>query len=101
MVEFPRPKLQQVKQFLALLGYYRHFIEGFQYKAAPLYKLTHDDTKWVWDEIHEKTFIELKNLMILAPILIHSRETQKKPLTRCYCHLEAYTKISKDIFEDA
>ena len=78
MVEFPRPKTaRQVKQFLALLGYYRHFIEGFQYKAAPLYKLTHDDTKWVWDEIHEKTFIELKNLMITAPILIHPDWTKE------------------------
>ena len=72
MVEFPTPRnFKQVKQFLALLGHYRHFIKDFQTIAAPLFKLTRKDVDWKWSEKQDDCFNKLKQLMTSALVLAH------------------------------
>ncbi|XP_077253257.1 putative mitochondrial protein AtMg00860 [Tasmannia lanceolata] len=50
----------EIRNFLGLAGYYRHFVEDFSRIAAPLTRLTRKETKFVWSEDCEKSFQELK-----------------------------------------
>lgn len=67
---YPRPKNQkQVKQFLGLAGYYRHFIPNFSDKAEPLNKLTRKNVKFKWDEKCERSFEMMIDSLTSTPIL--------------------------------
>nr|GEX01997.1 reverse transcriptase domain-containing protein [Tanacetum cinerariifolium] len=59
----------KIRSFLGLAGYYRRFMEGFSRFALPLTKLMRKGEKFVWDEEREKSFEELKNRLVSAPIL--------------------------------
>ncbi|GJR91743.1 putative reverse transcriptase domain-containing protein [Tanacetum coccineum] len=50
-------------------GYYRRFVEGFSRLALPLTKLMRKGEKFVWNEEREKSFEELKQRLVSAPIL--------------------------------
>nr|GEW11847.1 hypothetical protein [Tanacetum cinerariifolium] len=52
-----------------LAGYYRRFMEGFSRLALSLTKLMRKDEKFVWNKEREKSFEELKNRLVFAPIL--------------------------------
>jgi len=45
-------------------------VEGFSNLALPLMKLLRKDNKFVWTEECEASFQELKQRLVLAPILI-------------------------------
>ncbi|XP_062100701.1 uncharacterized protein LOC133806625 [Humulus lupulus] len=46
--DWPRPRsASEIKSFLGLAGYYRHFLEGFSKIVTPLTKLTHKNLKFV------------------------------------------------------
>ena len=62
--------MTEVRSFLGLAGYYRRFVEGFSKIAAPLTKLTHKNTKYVWTDECEQSFQELKTHLTSAPILV-------------------------------
>ncbi|KAJ6859428.1 hypothetical protein NC652_041650 [Populus alba x Populus x berolinensis] len=49
--------------------YYKRFVENFSRIAAPLTKLTQKNVKFQWSEECEKSFLELKERLITAPIL--------------------------------
>ncbi|GJW48209.1 putative reverse transcriptase domain-containing protein [Tanacetum coccineum] len=51
------------------LSYYRRFVEGFSRLALPLTKLMRKGEKFVWNEEREKSFEELKQRLVSAPIL--------------------------------
>ncbi|KAJ9556297.1 hypothetical protein OSB04_010911 [Centaurea solstitialis] len=59
----------EIRQFLALAGYYRRFIANFSKIAQPLTTLTHKDKKFVWGEKQEEAFQLLKHKLCNAPIL--------------------------------
>ncbi|RVW26904.1 Transposon Tf2-12 polyprotein [Vitis vinifera] len=59
----------EIRNFLGLAGYYRRFIEGFSKIALPLTKLTQKGVKFEWSDDCECSFQELKNRLVLAPIL--------------------------------
>ena len=70
--EFPIPEnVKQLRSFLGLASYYRRFIPGFSKIAAPLFNLTHKDTKFLWDSQCQGTFDHLKNLLINSPLLVY------------------------------
>lgn len=70
MINFPVPKTKrQVKQFLALTGYYRQFIKGYIDIAYPLQQLVPIDHKWTWGPDQQEAFYSLKRAMTEAPIL--------------------------------
>ena len=60
---------KQVCAFLALVGYYRKFINKFAKIAKPLTVLTRMDVKFEWTETHRCAFMKLKDAIIQAPIL--------------------------------
>ncbi|CAL5419672.1 unnamed protein product [Camellia sinensis] len=50
----------EIRSFLGLAGYYRRFVKDFSALAFPLTRLTRNGVKFVWDELCEKSFLELK-----------------------------------------
>ncbi|RWS18433.1 Retrovirus-related Pol polyprotein from transposon 17.6-like protein, partial [Leptotrombidium deliense] len=60
-----------VRSFLGLTGYYRKFVDNFASIAAPLNALLKHETAFEWTEECQKAFIELKNRLVSAPILVH------------------------------
>ena len=68
----PRPETKkQVRSFLGLIGYYRKFVPNFAVVACPLTDLTKKGipNKVEWREEHERSFNNLKSLLLYAPIL--------------------------------
>ncbi|XP_073121397.1 uncharacterized protein [Henckelia pumila] len=59
----------EIRSFLGLAGYYRRFIQDSSKIALPLNSLTRKGVKFVWSEQCEKSFIELKERLISAPVL--------------------------------
>nr|GEU77559.1 putative reverse transcriptase domain-containing protein [Tanacetum cinerariifolium] len=70
ITKWPRPtSVTKVRSFLGLAGYYRRFVEGFSRLALPLTKLMRKGEKFVWNEEREKSFEELKQRLVSAPVL--------------------------------
>nr|GEU72289.1 putative reverse transcriptase domain-containing protein [Tanacetum cinerariifolium] len=70
ITKWPRPmSVIEVHSFLGLAGYYRGFVEGFSRLALPLTKLMRKGEKFVWNEEREKSFEELKQHLVSAPVL--------------------------------
>nr|GFC31085.1 putative reverse transcriptase domain-containing protein [Tanacetum cinerariifolium] len=70
ITKWPRPtSVTKVRSFLGLAGYYRRFVEGFSCLALPLTKLMRKGEKFVWNEEREKSFEELKQHLVFAPVL--------------------------------
>ena len=61
--------VSEVRSFLGLAGYYRRFVEGFSHIAAPMTQLTRKNAKFVWTKECEKSFQELKQRLVTAPVL--------------------------------
>ncbi|GJW75286.1 putative reverse transcriptase domain-containing protein [Tanacetum coccineum] len=70
ITKWPRPtSMTEVRSFLGLAGYYHRFVEGFSRLALPLTKLMRKGEKFVWNDEREKSFEELKQRLVYAPIL--------------------------------
>ncbi|GJR43502.1 hypothetical protein Tco_1311605 [Tanacetum coccineum] len=70
ITKWPRPtSVTEVRSFLGLAGYYRRFVEGFSRLALPLTKLMRKGEKFVCNKEREKSFEELKQRLVSAPIL--------------------------------
>ncbi|XP_027351238.1 uncharacterized protein LOC113862349 [Abrus precatorius] len=73
VLKWESPKaVTEIKSFLGLAGYYRHFIEGFSKIATPLTRLTRKDQPFEWNQKCEDAFQKLKVRLTSAPILILS-----------------------------
>ncbi|KAJ3708376.1 hypothetical protein LUZ61_012081 [Rhynchospora tenuis] len=73
VMEWSPPKtVTEVRSFLGLAGYYRRFVPDFAKMARPLTKLLQKDVKYEWGEAQEKSFQELKNRLVTAPIFAMS-----------------------------
>ena len=68
---------KQVRAFLALVGYYRKFIQGFAKIAKPLTLLTRQQVKFEWTPVHHTTFFHLKEEVVHAPILHYPNPDKK------------------------
>nr|GFB48605.1 putative polyprotein [Tanacetum cinerariifolium] len=70
ITKWPRStSVTEVRSFLGLAGYYCRFVEGFSRLALPLTKLMRKGEKFVWNEEREKSFEELKQRLVSAPVL--------------------------------
>ncbi|GJS49558.1 putative reverse transcriptase domain-containing protein, partial [Tanacetum coccineum] len=70
ITKWPRlTSVTEVRSFLELAGYYRRFVDGFSRMALPLTKLMRKGEKFVWNDEREKSFEELKQHLVSAPIL--------------------------------
>ncbi|WMV28793.1 hypothetical protein MTR67_022178 [Solanum verrucosum] len=59
-----------------VIGFGTRFVEGFSFIASPLTKLTQKTVKFQWSEACEKSFQEMKNRLITAPVLTLPEATQ-------------------------
>src|SRR5262249_31337194 len=59
----------EIRSFLGLVGYYRHFVQDYSRLAAPLTRLTQKNVKFQWTEDCESSFQRLKECLTSAPIL--------------------------------
>ncbi|KAA3487561.1 DNA/RNA polymerases superfamily protein [Gossypium australe] len=66
----PPRNVSEVRSFLGLAGYYRRFAKGFSTIATPLTKLLQKDVRFEWSDKCQKSFDQLKALLIEAPVLV-------------------------------
>ncbi|WVZ80957.1 hypothetical protein U9M48_028390 [Paspalum notatum var. saurae] len=67
---WPTPTtITQVRSFLGLAGFYRHFVKDFSTIAAPLNELTKKGVTFHWGTMQEKAFNTLKDKLTHAPLL--------------------------------
>jgi hypothetical protein len=59
----------EIRSFLGLAGYYRHFVEGFSNLSRPLSAFTKKNPHYVWTDEYEHSFEELKKRLVTAPVL--------------------------------
>ena len=72
--EWPVPKTaKQLARFLGLAAYFRKYIAGFASLAAPLFRLTNKDVRFVWSSDAQLAFDRLKEGLCAAPVLALSR----------------------------
>ena len=70
VTNWPIPKnKKQIRSFLGFCSYYRKFVKGFSLLAKPLYALTENHRKFLWDNDCQNAFEILKRNLISAPIL--------------------------------
>jgi len=73
--EWPIPHTKkQLRSFLGFSFYYRKFIKGFSSLAKPLYILTENKNKFIWEDKCQDAFDELKRVLSSSPILSFPRE---------------------------
>ena len=73
----PTTMPKQVSAFHGLIGYYRKFIKGFAKIAKPLTMLTRQQVKFEWTHAHHTIFLNLKEVIIQAPILCYPDPNKK------------------------
>ena len=61
----------QLRSFLGLANYFRDFIPQYSSRAALLYRLAAPRSKFVWDEVSQSAFDDLKAAVSNAPMLHH------------------------------
>ncbi|XP_030494790.2 uncharacterized protein LOC115710569 [Cannabis sativa] len=75
---WPRPKIvTEIRSFLGLASYYRRFVEGFSKIAMSLSELTRNNQRFVLSDKCEKSFQELKQRLITAPVLALPSDQEK------------------------
>jgi len=73
--EWPIPHTKkQLRSFLGFSSYYRKFIKGFSSLAKPLYTLTENKNKFIWEDKCQDAFDELKRVLSSSPVLSFPRE---------------------------
>ena len=61
--------VRDVRKFLGLANYYRHFVKKFAKVALPMNWLTRKDEKWKWGEEQQAAFEPLKAIFTTRPVL--------------------------------
>jgi transposase InsO family protein len=70
ITSFPLPQTKrQLKKFIGLTGFYRHLVPRYADKVAPLTKLTHFKTQFVWSEECKNAFDDLQKFFFNQPFL--------------------------------
>jgi hypothetical protein len=71
ILDWKAPKdVRGIKSFIGMVGYYRHFIEGFSKFARPMTALLAKKVEFKWTPACQKSFKTLKEKLITAPVLI-------------------------------
>ena len=92
--QWPVPKNHdELRTFIAKVGYYRRYIDRFSQRAAILNQLVNEDpnkgkksktgrrkkkevVQWMWTEDHQAAFDDLKEALVSAPVLGYADYTQ-------------------------
>jgi len=65
---------KQVRSFLGFCSYYRKFVKGFSLIAKPLFSLTENQRKFIWDESCQEAFEKFKKNLVSSSILFFPTE---------------------------
>ena len=69
---WPTPtSILEVRQFLGFASYYRKFIRNFAHMAQPLHKLTERSMPFVWTDVCQNAFDELRRCLTSTFILTY------------------------------
>ncbi|XP_070037062.1 uncharacterized mitochondrial protein AtMg00860-like [Nicotiana tomentosiformis] len=67
----PKPSsATEIRSFLGLASYYRHFVENFSSIVSPLTKLTQKGATFRWSDECEESFQKLKAALTTTPVLV-------------------------------
>jgi hypothetical protein len=70
VVEWLTPSSKkEVQSFISFINFYQCFIPGFSHHARALFDLTMKDVRFIWGLPQEDSFMKLKELVTLAPVL--------------------------------
>jgi hypothetical protein len=61
---------KEVQSFVGFVNFYQRFIPGFSHHVCALFDLTMKDVRFIWGFPQEDSFMKLKGLVTLAPVLI-------------------------------
>ena len=68
--DWPTPtNLKELRSFIRFCNFYRMFIANFSQIAHPLHLLTKKDQEYVWGDLQQQAFQELKNRLTSSPVL--------------------------------
>ena len=68
--DWPAPtNLKELRSFIGFCNFYRMFIANFSQIAHSLHLLTKRDQEYVWEELQQQAFAELKNRLTSSPVL--------------------------------
>jgi hypothetical protein len=71
VADWPTPSnKKEVQSFIGFVNFYRRFIPGFSHHACALFYLTIKDVRFIWGLPQEDSFMKLKELTTLAPVLV-------------------------------
>ncbi|KAL0894614.1 hypothetical protein ABMA27_013176 [Loxostege sticticalis] len=60
---------KELQIFLGMVNYLRNFVSKLADLTAPLNSLLKKDVSWLWTEVHEKAFNNIKKCISTAPVL--------------------------------
>jgi hypothetical protein len=61
---------KEVQSFVGFINFYQNFIPGFSHHVRALFDLTMKDVRFIWGLPQEDSFMKLKELVTLAPVLV-------------------------------
>ena len=66
----PRPADKAgIQRLLGMLNYVSKFVPNMSDLTAPLRELLHQDVEWHWEEQQETSFKNVKEALVLSPVL--------------------------------
>ena len=67
---FPRPRtVKEFKRFCGVVNYLSFFCKDLQKLLSPIYHLTKKDVPFLWTDIQERSFEEIKKCLCFSPVL--------------------------------
>ena len=70
MVKWPIPRsVSKVRGFLGLTGWCRIFVKEYTFIFAPLTQLTKKDEAFIWSDLRDQAFNQLKQILASEPVL--------------------------------
>ena len=70
-----------LQRFLGMLTYLAKFIPNLSQVAAPLRTLLEQHNEWKWNQEHEDSFLQLKDLAVRTPVLQYFKPDQPTTLS--------------------
>ena len=80
--------VKRVQRFLGVVSFYRKFIKNFSQLVMPLANWIIKNTKFEWSRTTNETFSKLKQILVIAPLLIqfdNTRETVLETNVSIWC----------------